>query len=62
MGVDLLENVVMTDLYEPQGGQRRNITVRLTYRHAQRTLKDKEVDKRHAQVGEGLRKALPVEL
>lgn len=62
MGVDLLENVTMTDLYEPQGGQRRNVTVRLTYRHAQRTLKDKEVDKRHAQVVEGLRKALPVEI
>ncbi|MCK9238943.1 phenylalanine--tRNA ligase subunit beta [Desulfocurvus sp.] len=62
MNVDLLENVVMTDLYEPEGGQRRNVTVRLTYRHAQRTLKDKEVDKRHTQVVEGLRKALPVEI
>lgn len=60
MKVDILENVVMTDLFEPEGGEARNVTVRLTYRHAERTLKDKEVDKRHAAVVAGLTKALPV--
>jgi len=60
--VDFLENVAMTDLFEPEGGQTRNVTVRLTYRHGERTLKDKEVDKRHAIVIEGLKKALPVNI
>ena len=60
MKVDLLEDVTMVDLYEPEGEAVRNVTVRLTYRHAKKTLKDKEVDKRHSKVVEGLLKALPV--
>jgi len=60
MKVDLLEDVTMVDLYEPEGGSERNVTVRLTYRHGQKTLKDKEVDKRHTRVVEELQKALPV--
>ena len=60
MKVDLLQDVVMVDLYEPEGGDERNITVRLTYRSDKKTLKDKEVDKRHKKVVDGLVKALPV--
>ncbi|MBU1002695.1 MAG: phenylalanine--tRNA ligase subunit beta [Proteobacteria bacterium] len=60
MKVDILQDVTMVDLYEPDGGDVRNVTVRLTYRHAEKTLKDKEVDKRHSKVIEGLQQALPV--
>ena len=60
MKVDLLQDVVMVDLYEPEGDEERNITVRLTYRSDKKTLKDKEVDKRHKKVVDGLVKALPV--
>ncbi|WP_461209118.1 phenylalanine--tRNA ligase subunit beta [Desulfocurvus sp. DL9XJH121] len=62
MGVDLLEDVAMVNLFVPEGGDERNVTVRLTYRHKERTLKDKEVDKRHAKVVAELQKALPVRI
>lgn len=60
MKVDLLQEVAMVDLFEPDGGEERNVTVRLTYRSDKKTLKDKEVDKRHKKVVDGLLKALPV--
>lgn len=62
MKVDLLRDVIMVDLYEPEDEDVRNITVRLTYRHDKKTLKDKEVEKRHKKVVEGLKKTLPVRI
>ena len=40
----------------------RNLTFSLTYRHGNRTLKDKEVDKEQAKVGEGLKHKLGVRI
>ncbi|MDP3428527.1 MAG: phenylalanine--tRNA ligase subunit beta [Humidesulfovibrio sp.] len=40
----------------------RNLTFRLTYRHAERTLVDKEVDKEHGKVLAGLPQKLPVRI
>jgi phenylalanyl-tRNA synthetase beta chain len=56
----LLEDVVLVDCYQPEDAETRNLTVRLTYRHAERTLKDKEVEKRHSKVVKKVLDALPV--
>lgn len=56
----LLEAVCLHDVYEPAGADERNLTLRFTYRSADRTLSDKEVDKVHAGVANALVTALPV--
>ncbi|NJB69132.1 phenylalanyl-tRNA synthetase beta chain [Desulfobaculum xiamenense] len=56
----LMEQVALVDCYEPEGGETRNLTVRLTYRHPERTLKDKDVEKRHAHIVKMVLDALPV--
>lgn len=56
----LLEQVVLLDSYEPEGENVRNLTVRMTYRHADRTLKDKEVEKRNSKILKKVLDALPV--
>jgi phenylalanyl-tRNA synthetase beta chain len=55
----ILEDVVVQDLFEP-GGEEKNVTFRVTYRHAERTLTDKDVDKAHSGLCDALVKALPV--
>lgn len=45
MRIGILERVELIDLYEPQDTNERNLTFRLTFRRADRTLKDTEVDK-----------------
>ena len=56
----IFEDVAVHNLFEPEGGQEKNATFRITYRHAERTLTDKDVDKTHAGLCEALTKALPV--
>ncbi|WP_291329768.1 phenylalanine--tRNA ligase subunit beta [Desulfovibrio sp. UCD-KL4C] len=57
----LLESVELVTVFTPEGqDEERNISFRLTYRHAKKTLKDKEVDKEHAKVLSALEKNLPV--
>lgn len=56
----LLEDVAVIDLFEPEGKPEKNVTFRLTYRHADRTLKDKEVDKVHQALCAVLTRTLPV--
>ncbi|HKK34022.1 MAG TPA: phenylalanine--tRNA ligase subunit beta [Desulfomicrobiaceae bacterium] len=56
----LLEEIRLVDVYLPEGGEEKNLTFRMTYRHAARTLKDKEVDKAHNRLGEELVKILGV--
>lgn len=64
--VPLLEEAVLADCFEPQGEPKdapsRNLTFRLTFRHANRTLKDAEVDKEREKVAESLRQALGVRI
>jgi len=62
-----LESLALVAVYTPEapatGAQpERNLTFRLTYRHAERTLVDKEVDKEHGKVLAGLPQKLPVRI
>jgi len=60
-GVDILESVELVAEYVPEGKQdERNLSFRLTYRSATKTLKDKQVDKEHQRVLEALQSKLPV--
>lgn len=64
LNLPLLEAAALVDCFEPQGGPGveagRNLTFRLTFRHAGRTLKDAEVDKEREKVAESLVKNLGV--
>ncbi|MEW5772977.1 MAG: phenylalanine--tRNA ligase subunit beta [Thermodesulfobacteriota bacterium] len=56
----LLADVLLVNVYQPEPGGERNLSLRLTYRHAERTLKDAEADKAHAKVVAAVAAALPV--
>jgi len=62
----LLEDVALVDCFEPKVEQGeepvRNLTFRLTFRHAERTLKDTEVDKEREKVAQSLVSALGVSI
>ncbi len=64
----LLESLALVAVYAPEAKAsdttpaERNLTFRLTYRHAERTLVDKEVDKEHGKVLTGLPEKLPVRI
>lgn len=64
--VALLEDVALVDCFEPKVEQDeepvRNLTFRLTFRHAERTLKDTEVDKEREKVAQSLVSALGVKI
>ncbi|PKN07851.1 MAG: phenylalanine--tRNA ligase subunit beta [Deltaproteobacteria bacterium HGW-Deltaproteobacteria-8] len=63
-----LESLALVAVYAPDAPAdssapaERNLTFRLTYRHAERTLVDKEVDKEHGKVLAGLPQKLPVRI
>ena len=62
-----LESLALVAVYAPEATAadaqpERNLTFRLTYRHAERTLVDKEVDKEHGKVLSGLPQKLPVRI
>ncbi len=58
--VSLLEDTSLIDVYVPEKGRERNLTLRMTYRHANKNLTDKEVDKVHQRLGKLLLEKLPV--
>ena len=62
----LLDDVALVDCFEPKVEQSeepvRNLTFRLTFRHAERTLKDTEVDKEREKVAQSLVNALGVKI
>lgn len=64
MQLPMLEDATLVDCFEPEsapGGEHvRNLTFRLTFRHAERTLKDAEVDKLREKVADSLVKTLNV--
>jgi phenylalanyl-tRNA synthetase beta chain len=62
MGLGLLEDVRLIDLFEQHAHDERNLTFRLTFRHAARTLKDAEVDKEREKVAQSLQQALGVRI
>lgn len=58
----LLESVELRDLYVPDGAEERRLTFRLTFRHADRTLQDAEVDREREKMAAALVRALPVRI
>ena len=58
----LLEGAVLVDSFSPEGSDERNLTFRLTFRHAERTLKDAEVDKVREKVAQSLVQELAVRI
>ncbi len=57
----ILESVALVAEFVPENSQdQRNLSFRMTYRHAKKTLKDKEVDKQHAGLVESVKAALGV--
>ena len=57
---NLMESVELLDVYEPRDGEERNITCRLTFRKADRTLQDGEVDKEREKIASFVVKSLGV--
>ena len=49
-------------MYEPEGGKERNITCRITFRKADRTLQDGEVDKEREKIASFVVKSLGVRI
>lgn len=60
MDCRVLESVHLVDVYLPEGGEEKNLTLRLTYRDPEKTLKDKEVDKLHNSIGKNVLDKLQV--
>ncbi|MHC1713707.1 MAG: phenylalanine--tRNA ligase subunit beta [Solidesulfovibrio sp.] len=56
----IFEDVLLLDAYKPEGETERRLTFRITYRHAEKTLKDKEVDKIHDALTNAVLTKLPV--
>ncbi len=56
----LLDTFMLMDIYQPREGNNRNITLRMVYRHPERTLTAEEVDREHGELGNHLLQALPV--
>lgn len=59
----IMTGVILQDLFEPTGEEghgARNLTFRLTFRHADKTLKDKDVDKEMERMAQAVMKELPV--
>lgn len=60
-GIKILESVELVAEYVPEAqDEERNLSFRLTYRDAKKTLKDKQVDKEHKKVLAALEKELPI--
>ncbi len=58
--VPILEDAALVDIYYPQDRQEKKLTLRLTYRHPERTLQDREVDAEQQRLADLLQKKLPV--
>ena len=56
----LLEDVRLVDVYQPAQSTERHLTLRLRYRHAEKTLTDREVDAEHNALGQTLTTKLPL--
>jgi phenylalanyl-tRNA synthetase beta chain len=60
MKLPLLEDISLIDMFTPQGASEHNLTFRMTFRHAGRTLKDNEVDALRERIAASLTQALSV--
>ncbi|MHC1790207.1 phenylalanine--tRNA ligase subunit beta [Solidesulfovibrio sp.] len=59
-GAAIFAEVLLIDAYKPEGDEARRLTFRITYRHPEKTLKDKEVDKVHEALVVAVLARLPV--
>lgn len=62
MALPLLEGIELVDVFVPEDREERNLTFRMTFRHAGRTLKDAEVDKEREKVASSVVQALSVRI
>lgn len=60
LNLPLLSSVRLIDCFEPKEKDEKNLTFRLTFRHADRTLKDAEADKQRESIAAAVQAALPV--
>ncbi len=60
MKAPLLEEISLIDVFTPEDGSERRLTFRLTFRHAERTLKDSEADAQRERIANSLVQALSV--
>jgi len=58
--VDLLRESILVDRFLPEGQQEARLTLRLTYRHNERSLTNEEVDQTHQGLCNSLTTLLPV--
>ncbi len=58
--IPILDSYHLLDIYHPPDSLKRNITLRVVYRHPERTLTDREVDEEHGKLGDHLLRNLPV--
>ena len=56
----LLNSFSLLDIYQPPETSNRNLTLRMVYRHPERTLLAEEVDSEHGELGNHLLQTLPV--
>jgi phenylalanyl-tRNA synthetase beta chain len=56
----IFEDVLLLDAYKPEDQADRRLTFRITYRHPEKTLKDKDVDKVHEALVASILSKLPV--
>lgn len=59
-GISMLEDLTLVDVYFPEEALEKKMTFRFTYRHPEKTLKDKEVDKVHQKIAGSILARLPV--
>ncbi len=59
-GTSILEDLSLIDIYLPEKESEKKMTFRFTYRHPEKTLKDKEVDKVHQKLADSILAKLPV--
>ncbi len=59
-GISYLEDVKLIDIYRATSDSKPHLTLRMVYRHPNRTLTDKEVDELHMKLGQLILEKLPV--
>lgn len=59
--ISYLEDIALQDVYHPEKTTERHFTFRMTYRHPQKTMTDKEVDRVHTKLGDILSQSLPIQ-
>ncbi|MDL2316180.1 phenylalanine--tRNA ligase subunit beta [Desulfovibrio sp. OttesenSCG-928-A18] len=60
--VPILSSVRLIDCFEPENKAERKLTFRLTFRHAQRTLKDSEADRQRDHIAQSLETQLGIKV